>query len=757
MKFQQQGSQVHREGYENEDLEVTVDISDFGMIFHMLTAGYKYPRESCVRECMSNAIDANRESGTTLPVVVGIQNNVFFIQDYGPGISPEAMHSVYSKLGRSTKRDDPEAIGMWGIGSKSPFAYTGIFNLITVVNGIEYSYTLFKDGNALRINLEKETPVEEPNGTRVEIAIQDDYEEWEEAISEQCIYFQNIVIKTDNISLRDEKVVVLENEWVKYSNLYRRSELHLCFGNVYYPLDLGWSPYRDFVRDLQMSFGLYFGLDSGLSPTPFREDIQITEKAKKLINAKVESLLHHSLDQIEVAFKGQSFKDQFLSVLKDRFEFTVLEQVFVMSQARVKRLAELLKRDDPFGHPFDVITKDVAESWLSRMFSEYNLLRKGAVKRKKNDHTPYITSNELKGVVKVIWEKETTPSNLITSYLRTVYGEDFILYRKGKREAKADRWSTYHLRKVDAEDYYDYADQLEEELREEYLEPWSVHEAGYAVWKKERKERIENTKVRRIMTGEHRVISLRLPLRGGTDLPYVAEVTRWSRQELIRNTRVIFYTLSEDSVKLVRYFRALERFGTFMIVKPEFLDMLTSDPSLSHKLVNLEAFGEEDTRMFRRLVTRIYKEQVVDKYPIKIHNGSSSYRYAMLRQLHPGVADLLEDLRGIPTSRDTLTQESQEILMGIARQMNWWDYSIYHKIVYLEKMAPMFEFLNWIKFEEYRRDLQIEKNCKQLYKLFRLKYKDFLAEEAREMEAHLKQLQEEEAAAALELVNETTN
>jgi hypothetical protein len=226
---------------------------------------------------------------------------------------------------------------------------------------------------------------------------------------------------------------------------------------------------------------------------------------------------------------------------------------------------------------------------------------------------------------------------------------------------------------------------------------------------------------------------------------------------LIRNTRVIFYTLSEDSVKLVRYFRALERFGTFMIVKPEFLDMLTSDPSLSHKLVNLEAFGEEDTRMFRRLVTRIYKEQVVDKYPIKIHNGSSSYRYAMLRQLHPGVADLLEDLRGIPTSRDTLTQESQEILMGIARQMNWWDYSIYHKIVYLEKMAPMFEFLNWIKFEEYRRDLQIEKNCKQLYKLFRLKYKDFLAEEAREMEAHLKQLQEEEAAAALELVNETTN
>lgn len=84
-----------------------------------------------LREIGANAQDANASAGrrdvpirVTLPT---LEDPTLRIRDSGPGLSLEDVRTVFSQYGASTKRDSNEAVGMLGIGSKSPFAYSDSF------------------------------------------------------------------------------------------------------------------------------------------------------------------------------------------------------------------------------------------------------------------------------------------------------------------------------------------------------------------------------------------------------------------------------------------------------------------------------------------------------------------------------------------------------------------------------------------------------------------------------------------------------
>lgn len=103
-----------------ETTEFGLNLKDPGIFVQMLLNLYSDPISSSVREYLSNAWDANKESGTDQPVVVGIEKDKFWIQDYGKGLSPEFMSSSeagYCTIGYSTKRDSNEMIGAYGFGN----------------------------------------------------------------------------------------------------------------------------------------------------------------------------------------------------------------------------------------------------------------------------------------------------------------------------------------------------------------------------------------------------------------------------------------------------------------------------------------------------------------------------------------------------------------------------------------------------------------------------------------------------------------
>ena len=113
------------------------------MAIEMFTKNqYSNPVGSVVREIASNAVDSHVEEGVeNIPIKIRLlyeESGVYVsIQDFGVGMNPERIERVYSRYFESTKRDNNDEIGGFGIGGKSVLAYADSFFVITVANKID--------------------------------------------------------------------------------------------------------------------------------------------------------------------------------------------------------------------------------------------------------------------------------------------------------------------------------------------------------------------------------------------------------------------------------------------------------------------------------------------------------------------------------------------------------------------------------------------------------------------------------------------
>jgi len=137
---------------------------------------YSNPLQAMCREILSNARDSHVEAGIPdKPIYVQLPNdirNILVIEDFGVGMSPEQIKSVYAKILNSTKRDSNNQIKRFGIGSKTPLVYTDSFNVISVYNGIKNSYVVYIDESKVgAISLLNTEPTDQHNGVRIEVVI----------------------------------------------------------------------------------------------------------------------------------------------------------------------------------------------------------------------------------------------------------------------------------------------------------------------------------------------------------------------------------------------------------------------------------------------------------------------------------------------------------------------------------------------------------------------------------------------------------
>lgn len=120
---------------------------------------YSNPILAICREIASNARDAHREVGTPeLPIRITIPNHLnesIVFQDFGPGISPERVYTVYRQIGNSTKRESNSETGGFGLGAKTPFAYTSSFIVDTIsVITSQFDVDLLNKANETNLTLE---------------------------------------------------------------------------------------------------------------------------------------------------------------------------------------------------------------------------------------------------------------------------------------------------------------------------------------------------------------------------------------------------------------------------------------------------------------------------------------------------------------------------------------------------------------------------------------------------------------------------
>jgi len=128
------------------------------------------------QEYMANARDAHREIGKSdTPIEVSLPSNLapeYVVRDYGPGISPERIETVFRVYGKSTKDGSNIENGGFGLGAKCAFSYCNAFALTTIHEGTKYTYSGYIDDSALnQLVLIHTGATTEPSGTEIKIPI----------------------------------------------------------------------------------------------------------------------------------------------------------------------------------------------------------------------------------------------------------------------------------------------------------------------------------------------------------------------------------------------------------------------------------------------------------------------------------------------------------------------------------------------------------------------------------------------------------
>lgn len=131
-------------------VESSFGIQASSKAFQILSSAlYSRKEEAIVRELCTNASDAHVAAGIPeKPIKVVVPSAFeprFIVKDWGEGIDPEEFQKIYTTYFYSTKTETNTQTGCFGLGSKSPFAYTDQFSVENCYNGKKYVYQCFKN------------------------------------------------------------------------------------------------------------------------------------------------------------------------------------------------------------------------------------------------------------------------------------------------------------------------------------------------------------------------------------------------------------------------------------------------------------------------------------------------------------------------------------------------------------------------------------------------------------------------------------
>lgn len=270
---------------------------------------YQDKQGSIVREISCNARDGHVMAGKEdVPFVIHLPDAMepwLSIRDFGVGLSPEAVETVFCMYGESTKDQSNVAVGAFGLGAKTPFAYTDQFNVISNYEGVQYHYNAAIINGIPQIILMMETPTDEGNGVEVKIGVKPgDFRTFEEAVRSQLRFLPvKPIIENyhngDEFQFEDFGEVAFESSNARLMSESTRSynsSVYIVQGPVGYPLDVNIirphlsSTQHEFLKSLS-DYNVHLLFDIGeIGVTASREGVEYNEFTIANIAAKISNV-----------------------------------------------------------------------------------------------------------------------------------------------------------------------------------------------------------------------------------------------------------------------------------------------------------------------------------------------------------------------------------------------------------------------------------------------------------------------------------
>lgn len=283
---------------------------------------YSDPVAAICREITSNARDSHTEAGKIhIPIEINLPTNQspqLEIIDYGVGISPDRAKNVFVQFGNSTKRNTDDQIGGFGLGGKTPLAYTDSFVIKSIFDGIETIYSVYIDETTKgKMQVLHSEPTGKENGVTIQIPIKkQDFNLFAKEIKKNTRFWETKpIIRQNGIPLDIPNEDIPESfffphlkSYIKYQKKdhWRYSNTSICEGDHNCALVIvDGIPYKIDSEKLKLDpscqklcskhLRLFFNTGE-LSLSSNRETLYYNQQTKKAIEARLKELFNHIQD-----------------------------------------------------------------------------------------------------------------------------------------------------------------------------------------------------------------------------------------------------------------------------------------------------------------------------------------------------------------------------------------------------------------------------------------------------------------------------
>ena len=292
----------------------SIDPEDMRYISSLLRNNYSNTILATIREVYANAADANKESGLSTESIQikspTFLDQTFFVRDFGAGLSRDQIFNLYSKFGKSTKRNSNSLIGGYGIGKFAPLSYKDSFTVTSYHEGIKSIYSVYiSEENDTKIDEIFCEPTLEANGICISVGVSSgDINKFNQEISS---FFSNFEIQPHFLNLQVEiakpEIVASGTNWqirksLNGHNNYSVGEQGIVMGGIYYPIN---PELIDFKSDDDYAWTKYlnklvFIADIGsVSLHHSRETLEYNKTTKSYLKSRYQAFCKEFTDSIK--------------------------------------------------------------------------------------------------------------------------------------------------------------------------------------------------------------------------------------------------------------------------------------------------------------------------------------------------------------------------------------------------------------------------------------------------------------------------
>lgn len=287
-----------------------------------------------VRELSCNAIDSHVANGNPEDKFnIYVDSERFEIRDYGTGLAPLELEKIYTTYFESTKTGSEEFIGSFGLGSKSPFAYTDEFFVATYYFGTLTTYKAEKNLNKLTLTKVSAEHTKESNGLLVYFNLKKlgDYHEFCAAFYKVLPFMEGkftcpFYIPELKYKVKFENCFVIED----YEGLY---DNYVLQNNVVYRLDLS-KLSSDIVEKIPKKGVHFVAPNLSLSIAPSREELHYDPQTVFVL----EDIITKAIKEVD------TYKIDFINTY-DVFELRS-EKIYELKRQLGPLLNKVIKKDE---------------------------------------------------------------------------------------------------------------------------------------------------------------------------------------------------------------------------------------------------------------------------------------------------------------------------------------------------------------------------------------------------------------------------